>query len=527
MRKGKTRRRHASSPTKSSQSSAGQSPKDANSNEAGAVERKQTATENEAILTSKNFRLARELNDLRVKHRDQTSITRQLTMDNRHLASKFRQALNHVEGLKKELAMYKNNTLQIAAVAERDRDYEVSPKYNIETELNTAISDDTDNLNSSDDSYVKSIVTPRHAPQDNSPVGISMRSSVDRLAARETRSSQKTDQNIRTPSPSPVTPDDSDEDSPINDNIENDSFGELRSEDYFHQTYENTLPATPEKENVDVEGMNNKFDNFMSISESGENNEHGGKLTASNSIDAFEASFQMTFPSSFADNALPPSPENNEFSDSFFMSSSSKDLEESPVYESDEDTEDADAPMDKALSFFPASTFETDMGNFDEAEEDIFENDNRASNRSGSSTATPRFDRQERIDDAPMDEASADDEEHSPTLVLKRLQQRKARQISPVPVQDGRNSLSISEELEKLDAIANGIKSPSITPSREKRRSVRQPMSYAEPSLNSKLRRGDIFFQKEKENVDNDTINEKPLKDRQTNKNMKGHSELR
>lgn len=66
MRKGKTRRRHASSPTKSSQSSAGQSPKDANSNEAGAVERKQTATENEAILTSKNFRLARELVSFRI-----------------------------------------------------------------------------------------------------------------------------------------------------------------------------------------------------------------------------------------------------------------------------------------------------------------------------------------------------------------------------------------------------------------------------------------------------------------------------
>ena len=176
---------------------------------------------------------------------------------------------------------------------------------------------------------------------------------------------------------------------------------------------------------------------------------------------------------------------------------------------------DVDAPKDETLSLFPNSAFETNLRNFDTPPKEKPQDSVLTSSRSGS-----RFDLKERNADLPMDEARADDEEHSPTLVLKRLQQRKARQISPAPnTSDGKAGLSINEEMKKLDAIANGISS-----SREKRRTVKQPISYAEPSLNSKLRRGDIFFQKE--NVD-DKANDNPLKDRQTNKGITAHMESR
>ena len=103
---------------------------------------------------------------------------------------------------------------------------------------------------------------------------------------------------------------------------------------------------------------------------------------------------------------------------------------------------------------------------------------------------------------APMDETEADRAETSPTLVLQRLQQRKARektngkQIAPeIEGNSSSRSSTISEEIRKLDAIANGslVRSKS---SSTRRRNVKQPISYAEPSLNSKLRRGDVFFPK-------------------------------
>jgi len=64
MAKVKTRRR--ATPAKANQPSQGQSQADQPSTENGAMERKPIATQNEAILTSKNFRLARELVSFRI-----------------------------------------------------------------------------------------------------------------------------------------------------------------------------------------------------------------------------------------------------------------------------------------------------------------------------------------------------------------------------------------------------------------------------------------------------------------------------
>ena len=111
---GKVKAKRRSTPAKSAPPSQGQTHADSPSSENGAMDRKPIATQNEAVLTSKNFRLARELvsfyilriifpyssvqtswriyshscvhlwkqNELRIKHRDETKIARQLTMDN-------------------------------------------------------------------------------------------------------------------------------------------------------------------------------------------------------------------------------------------------------------------------------------------------------------------------------------------------------------------------------------------------------------------------------------------------------------
>ena len=460
-----------------------------------------------------------------------------------NLASRFRQAINHVEALKKELAVYEKKSS--SAIVAKEGDYRVS-RYALNTDVGAIIRNGNGSLNGEND-YGGLVVTPKHIPQDQSPVAISIKSSMNRLAAKNTEqspsdetifssSSLDFDENNESQTPSPVTPD-NDEDSPSSARVDTKSsdvaFGELHSEDFFHQNYENTLPATPEKENVDVDGMNENFDNFLSISEKDENQKPRG----TDSIDAFEASFQTTFPTSFAD-SVSPSPVKNfadsDFSDSFFFNASSDDADknktpqrvDTPMAISNINVEEIDAPLDEALSLFPNSAFETDVHSFETPEREpqtVVEDKVLSPNRNGKkNSATPRsrLERKQNIEDAPLDEIRSDDEEHSPTLVLKRLQQRKAKQISPAPNSGGKGSLSISEEIKKLDAIANGI-----TSSREKRRSVRQPISYAEPSLNSKLRRGDVFFPKSKE--DDDVSNEiAALNNRQANKGISVHTEL-
>jgi len=66
-------------------------------------------------LTTKNYRLAKELADLRLKHRDECKHVTRLTMENMNLASRCREAISHVAMLKKELAMQQKRTAQALA----------------------------------------------------------------------------------------------------------------------------------------------------------------------------------------------------------------------------------------------------------------------------------------------------------------------------------------------------------------------------------------------------------------------------
>jgi len=262
--------------------------------------------------------------------------------------------------------------------------------------------------------------------------------------------------------------------------------------------------------------------------------DNGERLSAGG-IDAFEASFQTTFPTSFnvefdgSSQALDNSFGGTDFSDSFFMDATpdSKTKKKRGATGSNRDgvtaplgiiatsqyganggsdrsiqdyADEIDAPMDEALGLFPNSAMDDFEPRFSNAQRDV----KSAESPSRNTATRSRFERSERNEEnmAPRDEAETDSEEHSPTLVLKRLQQRKAKAScssssgsslsSPsTSGSGGMGGVSINDEMRKLDAIAHGL------PTREsRRRVVRQPISYMEPSSKSKLRRGDVYFPK-------------------------------
>jgi len=59
-----------------------------------------------AALTQKNHRLAKELSDLRVKHREENKVVSRLTMENMNLASRCRQVISEAVDLKRKVAGY-------------------------------------------------------------------------------------------------------------------------------------------------------------------------------------------------------------------------------------------------------------------------------------------------------------------------------------------------------------------------------------------------------------------------------------
>jgi hypothetical protein len=423
--------------------------------------------------------------------------------------------MNEILSLKKELAMYRRQAS--TSTIETNGEYRTSRRA----------FDLPENDKSDDYNYRKPIDKQSHAPQDSSPKKISVNSSVNRLAVGkvmdsfnvagadsfETASSLDGEEKTRgeMTSPNPVTPESDEESIPIsikNSDPSDFAFGELHSEDFFHYTYQNTLPATPEKDNVDVDAMNEKFNDFLSMSQKSKDHaDKKGMVGIHDSIDAFEASFQTEFPSSFVESTSPSTASNfsnSAFSDSFFMTTSKADRDGNVVTTLDEDVVDfgsitvdeLDAPLDEALSLFP-DTFGPPLEDFETPrKQKPPTTGNNISNPSANgmnanASSKSNTERRRSDEDAPMDEVKADDDEHSPSLVLKRLQQRKVKQSNSPNGSTGSSSFVISEEMEKLDAIATGL--PAL---REKRRSVKQPISYAEPALNSKLRRGDVFFPK-------------------------------
>lgn len=360
------------------------------------------------------------------------------------------------------------------------------------------------------------------------------------------------------------------------------AFGELHSQDFFNGiTYENTLPVTPEKENIDLDDQFQNFSLGDKIRDNGSNEE--------NSYDAFEASFATTFPSSFQSQSSSDRNFSLEevFSDSdpFFFTEStpmvkskSKGSDVSPPpsrsstghtltstfnkmkdriipemssSSSSSSASDVNTVPDDELDLFPASfgttgsSSNSSINDKQQLESSVQQvpasvpvatpppkgSSNNPKDRdnirppsppsekqSGGAAARARYkyalsDPDENT--APMDEAQADiidRSETSPTLVLQRLHQRKVKDkangtsmLSSSSAENEKNGninrSSLNDEIRKLDEIANGPhggtgSGSNVIKSNSRRRTVKQPISYAEPSLNSKLRRGDVFFPK-------------------------------
>lgn len=326
------------------------------------------------------------------------------------------------------------------------------------------------------------------------------------------------------------------------------AFGELQSTDFFTAgTYENTLPATPEKGNVNT--LTDAFQKFsIPDDEDVIIKESHGSSHEEDSYDAFEASFQTTFPSSFSQASTS---EKHSFSldevfnesDSFFTiaaattptsnistSSSKKNNAQNEKSKRSSSQEKSlsqkdptvTSPIDDEFALFP-STFDYNIpsnsavstppskGRINDKDGGSLQPPSPPSEKeAGGAAARARYkyaltDTDENI--APMDEAQADKlDTTSPSLVLQRLQQRKHREksnhdnasSSKLLEENGNKSKdALSEEMQRLDDIANGTHSRIVKSASSRKRAVRQPISYAEPALNSKLRRGDVFFQKD------------------------------
>ena len=120
------RRRLSTGSTSTQQNLPGSSmgtaaPNNSSGPEAGAPERQRMPTHEEEALTAKNYRLAKELSDLRVRHRNETRTVTRLTMENMNLASRCRETISHVSMLKRELASHQRRAAEALALQQRQR----------------------------------------------------------------------------------------------------------------------------------------------------------------------------------------------------------------------------------------------------------------------------------------------------------------------------------------------------------------------------------------------------------------------
>lgn len=519
-------------------------------------------TAEEAALTAKNYRLAKELNELRCRHREETRNVTKLTMDNMNLATRCREAINHVDLLRKELSLHQKRSSEFLDSGQRKTTFG-NPTFNLTLAADEFL-DNNDNL------FETTFTQQRRPAQDHQIDNLhsetrSNKNNNDNLFKRRTGElfrdvDAKVDDillNSHTIEQSPAL-------SPSRSSGPDAAFGELQSIEFFQNSYKNTLPTTPESENMKKDDNAFPYDDEKMILNGIEG---GSACEGSSNIDAFEASFDTIFPTSFKPTALNHSPPPTEtssrsgvtedFSDPFFpdaiesrkngkgrlrrkpgdgekvvrgkspplsshhqleprlgqnsSTTNQKRIDFGRINAKYKSKKDVDLFPESAMKSFeemsvstpPAKTKPLDKNG------DVFHNPPPPpSEKGGVGAARARYDAaygESKEDILQSITRGCENSEHNPTLVLKRLQQRKAKEkVSNSPVDLPLNTAkSISEEIRKLDEIAKGSNvsevpsPPSELLSMSKRRNVRQPISYTEPSLTSKLRQGDVFFPKE------------------------------
>ena len=391
------------------------------------------------------------------------------------------------------------------------------------------------------------------------------------------------------------------------EHLEN-AFGDLYSNQFFTQNFKSSLSTTPEQNPPSMDsGGDMKFEDYLFKTKS------SSTTTTTTNVDAFEASFNTSFPSSFSANSMMTSSSSMDlafdvpgFSDPFFLGASSpvggssnhhnntvKNINTSARIFSQQDLASATSttnklsipytesvaakrkPLDKvttatnaaAISITTSSSSET---NSDKRSQELFplsalnmfeslsvsENSSKSHrgrslaskdlNSKGSSTqqelSTPTSTSNQpppppptipspQIIDAKINVAASrarfDSVKGNRNDTVDPVLERKAQayELSPTRVDQRTHSSSrrnyniresdVNDEFGKLDEIvANAsISSPvqkDVDPSMDStanngqrsRRSVRQPVSYTEPSLNTKMRRGDVYFQKQEDELE-------------------------
>jgi len=594
-------------------------------------------TQEESALTSKNYRLAKELSELRVRHRDETKQVTKLTMENMNLASRCREAISHVAMLKKEISEYQRRSAELLTI-QRQPSNGTSLHINPSGLRTTAPGEgaaekDKNNFGKSILSLNQRNVLPE-LPQDNQDKPDLFASDDNPNQSTKNQSNNNThnfssnlfhsenDFSFISKSPKKFTQ------APQPEEIEkrgfDEAFSDINELDFFHPHYKSPLPTTPEKVSNDDALLQQK-------------NEMGILVETADSIDAFDASFDTTFLSAFKSPSEEPLPNSAfdvpHFPDPFFSSSPQNDgsstsssigkinvtsshtsqlrsklgsdeangsslaskndgtnkisnpsfasringqsIRETSLtdeknksretkfgsrmavdYESKEDDNSQFDPFpDSPLSTFDSFaaeensnlSFQKDI-NKEESELGMFFN-SKVSTKRGSSDqigiksqpSGPHGDKARSAPGRPRPDTVLTESSkipaadvivsvNSPSRVLRRLQHltSKGKIGYALPEnKDNENNFpgTINDEMRKLDAIANGSSSdsnslekvnPPISPLiSSRRRNVKQPVSYTEPSIHSKLRRGDVFFPKKENTV---SIQQQPDKEENTTK---------
>jgi len=568
-------------------------------------------------LTTKNYRLAKELADLRVRYRDECKNVTRLTMENMNLASRCRETISHVAMLKKELSMQQKRTAD-ALASQRQQTQRMADSLTSSMELSRISRSNSEELED-----VKDVTVSRLSTTTPSPLRTGSAASDD--SAGTSKTSSTTD---RSPSPPEEARDsppsdsasspmangsDLDEDDTVEDTIgiaSSSSFSPTeavvkntkkdvdehlpssystpkRSERWtptFHETNNDDDESGPavgrlfpssaspnpfhEDKSYDLKfpsdiiqpGSKGKENSKDDSDNSGEANHesaettmssHQRKLDLLNSIDAFEKSFAMDFPDSFTPKESSSSlDEKNHKTDIYnpFFATPERRFEKSRSPFSDVDVDTNGSPVglprtgsDKCV--FNSPTEEKKMN------EPLhpYDSSHRASNfrtppRGGRlkatffsgeparpekvipSAARARYEQalQPRQNATSNDSSSAMENtvksNNSPSVLLRRIKQKRMNkseesssertepEISGLTDSRGDLTESVQQTFEEVavkhttgEMTSKGGRpsmSTRISAVKGLRRSVKQPVSYAEPPLNTKLRQGDVYFPK-------------------------------
>lgn len=555
-------------------------------------------------LTTKNYRLAKELADLRLKHRDECKHVNRLTMENMNLASRCREAISHVAMLKKELALQQKRTAQ-ALAAQREQTKRMADSltntfinspdskgesfHNRSSHRKNIVEDDDENvmrLVSSTPSPSRAGVQQRRKNENSGGRGdgkklfseptvlesvqmapTSTRAKKTTNPAEETRDSPATTATSTTASSPtsdveedviavkkvPLAPDDeTNEDKmtqklPVvystpkkSERLKSSPFG--TENDAFEPSMDGQAELFPVSASPKVFNKINSTRGTKSYDEEfptgtfeqPENDKSKRKMNLLNSIDAFEQSFSIDFTESFTPkegSRSTPSPSSGSGQKTYnpFFATPEKTkprFDSSSFSESkrNEDTKTSQSPK------MPQMEFSTPPQNTENVQMISENNDQgvrpKRPEKTTPSVARERYERalRPRVESSTQGrQSSVNTSSNNSGALQRRMEQRKrldknlqstsndssavgpsAESSSSAQKKQTRNDIvDIVDAFEQTErenlGAANQQKSPSKYAGPVKslrRRSVSKPISYAEPPLNTKLRRGDTFFPK-------------------------------